>query len=170
MLVMLIMSFFSKNTIYSHSVPLQALSDSTPYILPAWEIKKANQLYTVEMNLSFTSLTFTSLHEAFADADIFEEGQGVVAKLTGDFYHETGRDSDGPWTESSTNAYIYVRSDKKAKYFAEIYGERLPLETDGVLNFYVREQWFAWYYTLPAMIILFIAWIWLAIVFSGKSN
>lgn len=170
-LVMFIMSFYTKKLIYEHTIPLDSLSNSTAYRTPAWEIKELNQLYYVELKMKFTALTtFNSLHEVSVDADVYEEKEGIVNTLLGDFYHETGRDSDGAWTETSTISSLYVRGEKAGKFYAEMYGERMPVEIEGDITLSVRTYWFAWYYTLTAMIIFLITWIVFAIMYHGMTH
>lgn len=167
---MFIFSFATKKTILSHSVYIPAdISPDSALSIPTWQIDKSNQLYLLEMNYSFPSSLPSNLNEVFVSAYVYEEGQGIVSELVGDYYYESGYDSDGAWTESQTSAHQFVRSDKKSKYFAELYVEQQP-RVGGTVNFYVKERWFPWYYTLTAFLTALSITLILALIYWQRSS
>jgi hypothetical protein len=172
-LLMFSMSFCSQKTLLEHKIPFAVLSDSSAYTTPVWEIPAVNELYSLEIEFKYLAIPVGStLNEVFVTVDIYDESAGVVNNLSGDFYHETGRDSDGPWTETNTFASQYARSESKGKFFANVYAESQTNaytsaysspRIEGEVIFSVRKYRFLWYYTLPFFLLAFTIWIILAI-------
>ena len=170
-LMMLIFSFMGKSpVISSRSVPLTEVSDTgTVFITNTWNIPKKDELYLMELKFDFGT-SASSLQEISVGVDIFEEKTGIVNTIEGDFYYETGWDSDGHWTESQTKASQYLRSDETGKFYAAIYPEAIGTDTNGVLTFSLKKAGFLWYYTLTSTIFMLILTGILYFILYERSN
>lgn len=154
-------SFFSYSLVFKHTFDIKngkidslgapTMDTLTEFFSPTWEIKKANEVYLIETDARLAPMLIgRNPCDMYVQTAIIDEEAGVVNQMAGEFWAETGSDSDGYWSESERNKSIYVRSEKPGKFSAWLSVERMPdmLEWTAQIDINVYKYQFLWWYML----------------------
>ena len=99
-------------------------------------LNAANRVHRlrVSSNLSQSS--------AWVQAMVEEEGAGELFGVDGDFWDETGYDSDGAWHEYNLQSVSNFRLSEPGKIYVRLYAERAPgaAPVDATVSFALEEK------------------------------
>jgi ribosomal protein S27E len=62
--------------------------------------------------------------DTWVAVELLDSSQSPVTAIEGDFWRESGRDSEGTWHESNTSKSYLFKLEKPGAYYLRLYGER----------------------------------------------
>lgn len=118
MAILLFVSIFqSGKLLASYKVPLEKLPEAGLIQGPI-ELKKTDSVYRIVISSSIPDNSW-----AWAAYEILDEDQAAINAVEGEFWRESGRDSDGVWHEEDTETDDYFRLTRAGKYYIRIFSE-----------------------------------------------
>jgi hypothetical protein len=148
MLLMLVSCGSSGKSIASYSVNLANIANSSTIRGP-FQMNKKGKLYSINLNSSIPNNS-----NAWFGVELLDSEQQPVNAVEGDFWHESGYDSDGHWSESDTSQERIFRLENPGTFYVRIHGE--PGNTsNATLNLKILEGVGVQRYYLLAMFLCF---------------
>ncbi len=118
MALLLLVSFFqSGKLLASYKVPLDKIGEAGVIQGPI-ELKQTDSVYRIVISTSIPDNSW-----AWAAYEILDHEQAAINAVEGEFWRESGRDSDGPWSEQDTETDDYFRLSEAGKYYVRIFAE-----------------------------------------------
>ncbi|MCB0836644.1 MAG: hypothetical protein KDE26_06920 [Bacteroidetes bacterium] len=118
-------------------------------------------MYQLDMDIVF----LTENSSTYIFAYILDENKTAISTIDGDFYHETGYDDEGKWTESSTSSSKIFRLQEPGTYYVQLFQDT-PTSAMGTLKIGLRSGILLSRYFLIGFFICLIA---AAIAYNNKG-
>lgn len=119
-LVFLVSLFSDGTPISTTKVNVKEIDKKEGYLSKPIKIDNTNTNYNIEWNVQFASSQNQGMYVV---VELLDKEKNVINAVESDFWYETGRDSDGDWTESETSSSEYFKFLDEGNYFARIYAQ-----------------------------------------------
>lgn len=116
--VMIVVGFmlgFVGNTVVSEKIETLNIPDEG-YLIGPIELNSVNRLHTLYISGSSPYNAYYSIGIDILDAD-----KDLIRENEGEIWHESGRDSDGTWSESKTSFKKYFKLTKAGTYYLQLH-------------------------------------------------
>ncbi len=118
--------FFNGERVFLQSYPVSKINNEEGVVTDSFVMDDVGEVYEIELSSSFSDNSWL-----WVSAELLDENGDTINVMAGDFWRESGRDSDGEWHESFTNTSIYFKLKNKGEYSFRIFYEA---ENKGVLQ------------------------------------
>lgn len=119
-LVFLVSLFSDGTPISSTRVDTKDIDKIEGYLSKPIKIDDTGTNYNIEWGVNFKS---TQNQGMYVVVELLDKDKNVINAVESDFWYETGRDSEGTWTESETSSSKYFKFVEEGDYFARIYAK-----------------------------------------------
>lgn len=141
--IVFLVSLFSDGTpISTTKIDTKDIDKKEGYLSKPIKIEDITTNYNIDWSVEFTS---TQNQGMYVVVELLDKEKNVINVVESDFWYESGRDSDGNWTESETSSSKYFKFIEAGDYFARIYAQTDSTyfneanKSQAIINFTVNE-------------------------------
>jgi len=141
-LVFLVSLFSDGTPISTTRVDTKDIDKIKGYLSKPIKIDDTETNYNIEWSINFKS---TQNQGMYVVVELLDKDKNVINAVESDFWYETGRDSEGNWTESATSESKYFKFLEEGNYFARIYAKtdstyfNTASKSQAIINFTVNK-------------------------------
>jgi hypothetical protein len=138
----------SGKVVFRHSENIETIDDDGVTVGP-FELKNVGRVHQLVLQGTVSDNAWN-----WAGVELLDAQQEPINAMEESFWHESGHDDEGPWSESLTQATRSFQLQNAGQYYARIFGE---VGTSGgtVTLFVTEEVSLMHYFFLSSVILLF---------------
>lgn len=105
-------------------LPVDSLSKTKPLVTPSFPVKKKVGMYTLKMSIKPHMPHFNGNY-IYLITEMYDSDDQRINEFEHEYWWETGRDSDGTWTEKEeSESWTFKNHQKNDSLYLEIYGDK----------------------------------------------
>lgn len=104
--------------------PIDSLSKTKPLVTSSFPVKKKIGIYTLKLSV-VPHMSHFNGNYIYLMTEMYDNDEQRINEFEHEYWWETGRDSDGTWTEKEeSESWTFKNQQKNDSLYLEIYGEK----------------------------------------------